>query len=311
MINMANLESKLISDSAQLWGTWESNPQSRGIVDRLKSGKPVRLIGPCAAQTKDQVLSILEVTASHSDGVRLPDKKPRTRPVRPDGSVNFTGIGHGEVLSIYRTIGAKYPRLAIGAETMSGADVHLLAAAGILGFAWSGSRTQEQETLRELGSAASETNTLMMIKNPLTPDQEMYLGMMENWILGPIGIENWTINSKGTIPFMACIRGESPTTTEDKAIWRNTPNINLIDVLARSFPSLPIIIDPSHMVKAPIDEMSKAKRLRLVVDLIRTGLDHGAKGYMVEVHHPNHRSLTDPGENVYELMNELDRYNLI
>lgn len=298
---MANLESKLIYDNTQLWDRWESNPQARGIIDRLQSGKPVRFFGPCAIQTQGQVRSILEVTAAYSDGIRLPDKKPRTRPVRPDGTQQFLGIGHKEATSIYRTVAEDYPHLAIGAETMSQSDIRRLAATGLLGFAWSGSRTQEQESLQELGRAAKKTNTLMMIKNPLTSDHEMYLGMMENWIIG----------AQNSVPFVACIRGESPS-VEEKARWRNKPNIDLIDALVTAFPSLPVIIDPSHMVKDPKDdEVLKSKRLETVVDLIRESLDHGAKGYMVEVHHPDYKSWTDPGENVYDLMNLLDKHNLI
>lgn len=298
---MSNLESKLITDNMQLWEGWKPTSQAERSVDRLKSGQPVRLIGPCAAQSKEQVLAILAVTASHSDGLRLPDKKPRTRPVKPDGTRQFLGIGHSEVLSIYRTVAEKYPHLAIGAETMSEADVSLLSKTGLLGFAWSGSRTQEQETLQDLGRAAEETNTLMMIKNPLVSDQEMYLGMMENWILG----------SSGRVPLVACVRGGAPLSSAEREVWRNTPNFDLIDALIKSFPALPIIVDPSHMVKAPRDEVSKSERLNTVVNLICRGLDHGARGYMVEVHHPDYPSWTDPGENVYDLMDKLDKHGLV
>lgn len=297
---MANLESKLVSDNIKLWNNWEFASQAQSVINRLKNGKIIRLIGPCAAQTEEQALSILEVTAYYSDGIRLPDKKPRTRPVKPDGTPQFLGIGHEGAKSIYQTIATTYPHLAIGSETMSEADARLLAATGLLGFAWSGSRTQEQETLQGLGRAAKATNTLMMIKNPLTSDYEMYLGMMENWIIG----------AQYSIPFMACIRGASPV-PEDKERWRNRPNIDLLDVLVADFPGLPIIIDPSHMVKAPKDELSKSKRLETVVDLIRAGLDHGAKGYMVEVYHPDYPSWTDPGENVFDLMDKLDKYGLV
>lgn len=298
---MANLESKLISDNTRLWNTWKPMPQAQGIADRLRSGKLVRFIGPCALQSEEQALAIAEVIAPYSDGIRLPDKKPRTRPVTKDGRDLFFGIGHDRAIPIYQAVTERYQHLAIGAETMSGADIRRLAATGLLGFAWSGSRTQEQESLQGLGRAAQTTNTLMMVKNPLAPDAEMFLGMLENGIIG----------ARNKIPFMVCIRGEVPVLTSDKELWRNRPNFELLDSLVESFPDLPVIVDVSHMVKAPKDELSEAKRLRTVGDLLQEAVNRGARGYLVEVHHPDHRSMTDPGENVYNLMNLLGKRCLI
>jgi chorismate mutase len=296
---MPTLDSKLITDTTQLWSDWVPNSDSLSLTNRLKSGKTLRVIGPCAAQTEEQMLAIAAIVAPKTDALRAPDKKPRTRPVKPDGSPVFHGIGHEKSKPIFETLRHAHPTLVIAAETMTDADV--IALTGLIGLAWSGSRTQEQESLQNLGAAARIANLPMMIKNPLTPDPEFYLGMMENWILGA-GI---------ALPLIACVRGETPFTPEDKAIWRNRPNLKLVDELRHAFPRLPIIIDPSHMVKSPKTGEEKEERLNTVVDLVRRGIDRGASGFMVEVHHPDHPSLTDPGENVFELMDRLDKYGLL
>lgn len=298
---MSKLESKLITDNTKLWETWLPNSQSAPLVERVRSGRPVRIIGPCAVQTSQQVEAILAVTASHSDGVRLPDKKPRTRPVKPDGTAVFLGIGHKQALQIYTTVQQDHPNLPICVETMSEADINTLAAAGILGLAWSGSRTQEQESLHNLGQAANAVNIPMMIKNPLAPDDDLFLGMMENWLLG----------ASLAVPLLTCVRGNTSYTAEQKRQWRNPPNIDLVSRLRQSFPGLPIILDPSHMVKPPTTSNEAVNRLNTVVQLIKQGMEAGATGYMTEVHHPDHPSWTDPGENVFELMNQLDKNNLL
>ena len=190
---MSTLESTLITNSIKLWGSWQPNANSLPITNRLKAGQIVRVLGPCSTQSKEQMLAIAEVTAPHSDGLRGPDKKPRTRPVKPDGTPLFHGIGHTASKPIYESVTRRHPNLSLGVETMSEGDVQALA--GLIGLAWSGSRTQEQESLQELGAAALQAKMLMMIKNPLTPDHEFYLGMMENWIIG----------AGYAIPFMACV----------------------------------------------------------------------------------------------------------
>lgn len=284
---MTRLESNIISTMLQdtMHVRWPDNPNGgQEMLRLLQSLQPIKVMGPCALQSLAQVRAILGDIGQVADVIRAPDKKPRTRPVNPRGELLFHGIGHEAALPIYQEMRKK--GVLIASEVMGGNDVDVLS--GVLGLPWVGSRNTDQENIREIGAAAAKAQTPLMVKNPLVNHIETYLGMLENAILG----------SGSQVPVIACIRGLHPTTSEESSLWRNTPNLDWIDHLVQAFPGIHVILDSSHMVHKndphPLETQTK---------LIDEALGRGARGFMVEVNHPGHPSVTDPGVNAADLVN--------
>jgi 3-deoxy-D-arabino-heptulosonate 7-phosphate (DAHP) synthase len=290
---MSAPESQLITDNSQLWKRPEAEVrQPNPIVARIQAGQLVRIMGPCSLMSVEQLEAILEVIEGNVDGVRAPGKKPRTRPVSPQGERLFEGIGLREAKRVYRRIVLRHPQLLFASEVMSGKDLKALQQ--WLALPWIGSRTQEQETCRDIGKAAAEAQLPVMVKNPLVADLELMMGMIENTIIG----------AESAIPVMLCLRGTIPTEGTDTNVWRNKDNIDWIPALKRAFPNLPIILDPSHMLK------KNALTPRNVVDLVKKGVDLGANGFIIELHTPKFPSITDPGTHAEETLDLLVRENL-
>jgi chorismate mutase len=290
---MPTLESAVISANTQLWKPENYPFDQRRVMERLAASELLRIFGPCSLTSTEQLVDMLAIIADYVDLMRGNGKKPRTRPFSPLGKLLFEGIGMEAAAKIFAEVIQQYPQVLFAAEIMSGRD--LKAIAQYLGLDWGGSRTQEQESLRSIGAGSAEAGLPLMIKNPLTNNPELMLGMMENAILG----------SNMTVPILLCLRGFDPTTNEEKKLWRNVPNLDLIPGIKKAFPDLPIIIDPSHMF------LKQNLTPKSVAELVRQGKDLGANGYIIELHTPKHPSITDPGTDASETLEELDKRNLL
>lgn len=288
------LESALIDQNTRLWQQPNAGlSRPNGLVSRVQSEELLRIMGPCSLESVEQIETMLRVLGNQVDAVRAPGKKPRTRPVSPNGELLFEGIGLSQTAVILDELLATHPQLMFASETMSGTD--LLTLHSRLGLAWIGSRTQQQETCRDIGESANTAQIPVMIKNPLSPDLELFLGMIENTILG----------SKNAIPLLLCLRGRAPVTTSERHEWRYVPNLEWLPILTEAFPQLPVLIDPSHMLLKP--DLTPEN----VADLIEQAVDAGAKGYVVELNTPQHPSQTDPGTDAEKTLNVLTQRKLI
>lgn len=289
---MPALESQLILENTHLWQKESISSRDNPVIQRIGSGELLRIMGPCALQSTEQVEDMLHIIGHDADVVRAPGKKPRTRPVSPKGERMFEGIGLDKAKAIYHEIMSRFPQTVFASEVMSGSDIITLGES--IGLGWIGSRTQQQETCRDVGTAAQQLELPIMIKNPMSADLELFLGMIENTILG----------SENTVPLLICLRGTVPVNDEQRSEWRNVPNLHWLPILLEAFPQLPIIIDPSHMLKK--NTLTPEK----IGDIVSQAKDQGARGYIIEVNTPAHPSLTDPGVNAEEMMNVLAQKNL-
>ena len=86
--------------------------------------------------------------------------------------------------------------------------------------------------MQEIADTLKGVDIPILIKNPVNPDLELWIGALER-------LYNAGIKKLGVIH-----RGFSTT---DKTIYRNLPQWHLPIELKRRFPSLPIICDPSHI----------------------------------------------------------------
>jgi chorismate mutase len=107
-----------------------------------------------------------------------------------------------------------------------------------------------------------------MVKNPLSPDLELWVGAIER------------VYSAGIRKIAAVHRGFTPY---DKSRYRNLPKWELAIELRSRIPSLPVICDPSHM----------SGKASLVPETAQKALDMNMAGLMIEVHNDPAHALSD------------------
>lgn len=286
---MAKEESKIISDmTANLAAAVSENgntmPENSGpLLQALAKKNVIRIAGPCALQSEEQALAIAEAIKTTTDMMRAPHHKPRTRAFSPDGTRLYNGIGHGTgksntevALPIYEKL--NQAGIAVATEIMEPSDVAMLKNA--IRLAWVGSRSSVGSLIEAIAQEALTAGLPVMVKNPMFDDFTAFVGMIEAAVAG----------SKGKVPVMACIRGMFPKNAGEKAQFRNMPNLDWVTRLRESFPDLPIIVDPSHMLlKSEPDPVGK------ITDILNEAMGRGASGHMVELNLPEFPSVTDPG----------------
>ncbi|MDE5675904.1 MAG: bifunctional 3-deoxy-7-phosphoheptulonate synthase/chorismate mutase type II [Muribaculaceae bacterium] len=219
------------------------------------SGKPLVMAGPCSAETEEQTLSTARQLAMGGIKIfRAGIWKPRTKPG------GFEGIGK-EGLSWLNRVKEETGMLVATEVAMRS---HVLDAleAGV-DILWIGARTSANpfavqeiaDTLKEAGA----TDVAVLVKNPVNPDLELWIGALER-------MYNAGIRRLGAIH-----RGFS---YYGKSIYRNPPQWHIPIELHRRIPHLPIVIDPSHM----------GGKRELISSLSQQALDMKFNGLMIESH---------------------------
>ncbi len=208
---------------------------------------PVLITGPCAIESREQIMMTAAEVAKH--GIKLfrgGAYKPRTNPY------SFQGLGE-QAMKWAREACDKYG-LYFVAEIMDARDVDLcLDYVDVLQI---GARNSQNFSLLK---AVGRTNRPVLMKRGLS-------GTIEEWIMGAE-----YIMSKGNPNVILCERG---IRTYEK-YTRNTLDISAV-ALAKLETHLPVIVDATH----------SGGRRDLLVPLTKAGLAAGADGIMVEVH-PN------------------------
>lgn len=125
---------------------------------------------------------------------------------------------------------------------------------------WIGARTAANPfAVQEIADTLKGVNIPILIKNPVNPDLELWVGALER-------LYNAGIKRLGVIH-----RGFS---TPDKTIYRNLPQWHIPIELKRRFPTLPVIGDPSHMGGAR----------NLILKLSQQAMDLNFSGLIIETH---------------------------
>ena len=241
-----------------------------------KECKPPYIIaGPCSAESEDQVLRTAAGLAS--GGVRIFRAgiwKPRTRP----GS--FEGIGSAGFPWLRRV--KEETGMSVAIEVATAHHVEEALAAGIDIF-WIGARTTANPfAVQEVAEALRGVNIPVLIKNPVNPDLELWIGAFER------------LNGAGVRQLGAVHRGFSSL---DGSIYRNQPLWDIPLRFKSMFPDIPMINDPSHI---------SGKR-SLVFQVARKALSLGFDGLIIESHYDPDVALSDKAQQVKpeDLINEL------
>ena len=224
--------------------------------------QPLKVIaGPCSAESRSQVLRTAEQLRCQGVSVyRAGLWKPRTHP----GS--FEGVGHEGLewlLEAREQFGVR-----IATEVAGASHVQECLDAGV-DLVWIGARTTASPFLmQEIAEALAGTDIPVLVKNPVNPDLELWIGALER--LSRAGVKKLGVIHRGF-------------STYEKQRYRNDPQWQIAIELRSRFPHLPFFVDPSHL----------AGNTEYVEEIAQRSLDLGFDGLMFEAHHCPSEALSD------------------
>lgn len=222
-------------------------------VDALLQKRPLIISGPCSAETEEQVLQTATRLAATGkvDILRAGIWKPRTRP----GS--FEGIGTKGLPWLQQA--RKVSGLPVAVEVATGKQVEdaLHFDVDVL---WIGARTTVNPfSVQEVADALKGVDVPVLIKNPINPDLELWIGAVER--VAKAGIKNIGLIHRGF---------SSYGNTE----YRNAPMWHLAIEMKRRNPDMLLINDPSHI----------CGRRDILMDVAQKAIDLDFDGLIIESH---------------------------
>ncbi len=223
--------------------------------------------GPCSVENRHQ----LETTAKELAQLkRVPVLragvwKPRSRPG------HFEGVG-AEALPWLQEI-KKETGLKIAVEVAQPRHAELCLKHDV-DILWLGARTSVNPFMvAEIARAIKGSGVAMMIKNPVSPDLQLWVGSIERIFLA------------GSNKIIAIHRGFHGY---HKSRYRNIPLWNIPLTLKKELPGIPVICDPSHI----------AGDRRWIKEIAQKAMALKMDGLMIESHHKPEHALTDPMQQI-------------
>ena len=218
----------------------------------VEEKRPLIIAGPCSAETEEQVFNTAKQLSEKGIKIfRAGIWKPRTKPG------GFEGIGEQGLPWMQRV--KKELGMLVATEVANTKHVEAALNAGI-DILWIGARTSANPfAMQEIADALKGADVPVLIKNPVNPDLELWIGAIER------------INGAGIKLIAAIHRGFS---TYDKKLFRNLPMWHIPIELHRRIPNLPVICDPSHI----------GGRRELIAPLCQQAMDLGFDGLIIESH---------------------------
>jgi chorismate mutase len=226
--------------------------QATGVEALLKK-RPLIISGPCSAETEEQVVQTATRLAATGkvDILRAGIWKPRTRP----GS--FEGIGTKGLPWLQQAKKASGLPVAIEVATGKQVEDALHFDVDVL---WIGARTTVNPfSVQEVADALRGVDVPVLIKNPINPDLELWIGAVER--VAKAGIKNIGLIHRGF---------SSYGNTE----YRNAPMWHLAIEMKRRNPELLMINDPSHI----------CGRRDILLDVAQKAIDLDFDGLIIESH---------------------------
>ncbi|MCI5814368.1 MAG: bifunctional 3-deoxy-7-phosphoheptulonate synthase/chorismate mutase type II [Prevotella sp.] len=216
------------------------------------NNRPIVIAGPCSAETEEQVMKTArDLAAKGCHNFRAGVWKPRTKPG------GFEGNGENALPWMKQV--KEETGMLVATEVAKPEHVELCMKYGI-DILWVGARTAANPfAMQDLADAMKGIEVPVLVKNPVNPDLELWIGAMER------------LNQAGVKRMAAVHRGFS---SFDKKIYRNLPMWQIPMELHRRIPNLPIFCDPSHI----------GGRRELVAPLCQQAMDLGFDGLLVESH---------------------------
>ncbi|MEE0997358.1 MAG: bifunctional 3-deoxy-7-phosphoheptulonate synthase/chorismate mutase type II [Paludibacteraceae bacterium] len=218
----------------------------------LEEKRPLVIAGPCSAETEEQVMETARQLAAQGVKIfRAGVWKPRTKPG------GFEGVGT-EALGWLKKV-KQETGMYVSTEVATAKHVQEALKFGI-DLLWVGARTTANPfAVQEIADALKGVDIPVLIKNPVNPDLELWIGAIER-------LHNAGLRKLGVIH-----RGFS---SYDKKLYRNLPQWHIPIELHRRIPNLPIICDPSHI----------GGRRDLIAPLCQQAMDLQFDGLIIESH---------------------------
>jgi chorismate mutase len=230
-------------------------------------GSPLIIAGPCSAESEDQLVTTAKQLADTGKlhVLRAGIWKPRTRPNEFEG---VGEIGLKWMQEIKKETGLK---TTVEVADASHVDLALKYDIDIL---WIGARTVVNPfSVQNIADSLVGVDIPVMVKNPLNPDVNLWLGAIER--LNAVGINKLIAIHRGFHYF-------------EKSPFRNAPMWEIPIELKRKAPHLPIIVDPSHI----------CGNRELIESISQKALDLEMDGLMIESHYDPNVALTDAAQQV-------------
>lgn len=226
--------------------------------------RPAVIAGPCSAESEEQ---LMETAKGLNDvGIhvlRAGIWKPRTHP----GC--FEGVGVPGLKWMQRA--KREYGMKICTEVASAKHVFECLKYGI-DMVWIGARTSANPFLmQEIAEALRDTDIPVLVKNPVNPDIDLWIGALER------------LNREGIKKLGVIHRGFS---TAQKIQYRNSPQWQMAIELRSRIPELPFFCDPSHM----------AGKRDYLLEISQRAMDLGLDGLMIESHRNPAEALSDASQ---------------
>ena len=221
-------------------------------LPNLGTQRPIVIAGPCSAETEEQTLTTARQLAQNGIKIfRAGIWKPRTKPG------GFEGIGV-EGLQWLRRV-KNETGMYVATEVATAKHVYEALKYGI-DVLWIGARTTANPfAVQEIADALRGVDIPILIKNPVNPDIELWIGAIER------------IYNAGLHQLAAVHRGFS---SYDKKVYRNQPQWHIPIELHRRLPNLPLFCDPSHI----------GGKRELIAPLSQQAMDLQFDGLIIESH---------------------------
>ncbi len=244
----------------------------------ITNQKPLILAGPCSAESETQVMETAKQLKQYGIKIfRAGIWKPRTRPNA------FEGVGR-KGLPWLKKVKEELGMLT-AIEVANVKHVYEALKTGI-DILWIGARTSANPfAVQEIADALKDVDIPVMVKNPVNPDAELWIGALER------------LNNAGIKKLAAIHRGFS---TYSKSFYRNHPQWQIPIELKRRIPRLPIITDPSHI----------CGNRDLLFEISQKAMDLDFDGLMIETHINPDKAWSDAHQQITpktlnELLNDL------
>jgi chorismate mutase len=228
--------------------------------------RPLLMAGPCSAETEEQVMETARQLKEQGIHIfRAGIWKPRTRPN------TFEGVGR-DGLPWMRRVKEELGML-VATEVANVNHVFESLKYGI-DILWLGARTTANPfAVQEIADALKGVDIPVLIKNPVNPDVELWIGAFER------------LNQAGITRLAAIHRGFS---TYGKSFYRNDPHWQIPIELKRQIPALTILTDPSHI----------CGNRDMLFEVSQEAMDLNFDGLIIESHMCPDKALSDAAQQI-------------
>lgn len=243
------------------------NTLSKSWISQYPS--PLVIAGPCSAESETQIMETALKIKENTPTVQIFRAgiwKPRTK---PNGFEGVGAVGLKWLSKVKEELG-----LEITTEVANANHVKAAIDAGI-NTLWIGARTTTNPfAVQEIADTLQQNQQVSVwVKNPVNPDLALWIGALER------------LQGAGIQKIGAVHRGFS---TYHKTKYRNEPNWQLAIDFMNTYPNIPLIVDPSHIVG------NREGLLDVSQQAIRLGYD----GMMIETHHSPNEAWSDAKQQI-------------